>query len=180
MQINSRTQIVELMKHFGLPLVAAEVGVAEGRLSKELLNWGIERLYLVDLFDNVPFIKGCASFEQSWHDTNYEAALKLESEFPDKIIILKGFSYKMANEIPDNSLGMVYLDAAHDYDSVRADLDSYFPKLVSGGVMAGHDFGNPTYGVRDAVHDFCANKYNIIELPEDGDINNMGFYFIKK
>ncbi len=178
MKINSRTQIVELMKHFNLPLIAAEVGVAEGRLSKELLDWGIEKLYLIDIWEKVPFIKGCGSFEQSWHDDNYNLVLEKIKGREDKVVILKGFSYKMADKIPDNSVGLVYIDGDHTYEGARADIDSYWSKLVKGGIMAFHDAANPTYGIRDALYDFTKGVgVNILE--ENGAIENIGAWIQK-
>jgi len=108
MQINSRRQIVDLMKHFDLPLIAAEVGVAEGRLSVELLAWGIEKLYLIDIWEHIPFIVGMGSQSQELHNINYNSMLEKIKGQEEKVIILKGFSYKMANSIPDESLGMVF------------------------------------------------------------------------
>lgn len=179
MEINSRVQVVELMKHLKLPLVAAEVGVAEGRLSKELLDLGMEKLYLIDIWEKVPFIKGCASFDQSWHEGNYKSVLEKIAHRKDDVIILKGFSYKMAEQIPDDSLGMVYIDGDHTYEGARADIDSFWPKLVEGGLMFFHDAVNPTYGIRDAMHDFTKGV-GIKELIEDGNIANIGAYIIKE
>jgi len=178
MEINSRVQVVELMKHFQLPLVAAEVGVAEGRLSKELLNWGIEKLYLIDIWEKVPFIKGCGSFDQSWHENNYKSVLEAIKGREDDVILLKGFSYKMAEFIPDNSLGMVYIDGDHTYEGARADIDSYWPKLVNGGLMLFHDAVNPTYGIMDAMHNFTKG-IGINLLEEDGNIANKGAWIQK-
>lgn len=178
MKINTRVHIVELMKYFKLPLVAAEVGVAEGRLSRQLLELGIEKLYLIDIWEKVPFIKGCGSFEQKWHNENYESVLKIEKDYPDSVIILKGFSYKMADIIPDESLGMVYIDGDHTYEGARADIDSYWPKLVPGGIMAFHDARNPTYGIMNAIHDYTRGV-GINELIEDGAIENIGAYIQK-
>jgi hypothetical protein len=178
MEINSRTQIVDLMKHFGLPLVAAEVGVAEGRLSIELLNWGIEKLYLIDIWENVPFIKGCGSFEQSWHENNLAEVKDRIKGHEENVIILKGFSYKMAEHIPDNSLGMCYIDADHSYEGARADIDSFWPKLVKGGLMVFHDARNPSYGIMNAIHDFTKG-IGINELIEDGNIANIGAWIRK-
>ncbi len=178
MQIKSRTEVVELMKHFKLPLIAAEVGVAEGRLSKELLAWGIEKLYLIDIWEKVPFIKGCGSFDQSWHEDNYKSVLEAIKGREDDVILLKGFSYKMADFVPDNSLGMVYIDGDHTYEGARADIDSYWPKLVPGGLMLFHDAANPTYGIMDAMHNFTKGVgINILE--EDGDIANKGAWIQK-
>lgn len=178
MKINSRTQIVELMKHFELPLIAAEVGVAEGRLSSDLISWGIEALYLIDIWENVPFIKGCGSFDSSWHDKNYAEVKERFKDNPN-VVILKGFSYKMADKIPDNSLGLVYIDGDHTYEGARADSESYWPKLVKGGIMCYHDAANPSYGIRDAMHDFTKGV-GINMLEEDGDISNMGAWIQKK
>lgn len=181
MQINSRVQLVDLMKHLDLPLIGAEVGVAEGRLSIELMRQGLKQLYLIDVWETVPFIEGCASFEPSWHKTNYDTVkenLAAEIERGD-VLMLKGFSYKMAEHIPDNSLGLVYVDCDHTYQGCRADCDAYWPKLVKGGIMAFHDYKNPTYGVERAVWDFTKGE-GIIELPEDGKLENIGAYIIKK
>ena len=48
---------------------------------------------------------------------------------------------------------MVFYDADHDYKSVH-DLDAYFSKIVSHGVIAIHDFNEKTPGVIGAVYDF--------------------------
>lgn len=179
MKINSRIQLVELMKHFELPLIAAEVGVAEGRLSKDFLTWGIEKIYLIDIWEKVPFIKGCGSFEQEWHDDNYKSVLEKIKGYEEKVIMLKGFSYKMADTIPDESLGLVYIDGDHTYEGARADINSYWPKLVKGGIMAFHDAANPTYGIRDALHDFTKGV-GINMLEENGEIANMGAWIQKE
>jgi len=43
-----------------------------------------------------------------------------------------------------------FLDAAHDYDSIRADIAAWWPKIKPGGWLAGHDYTNAE-GVRQAV-----------------------------
>lgn len=40
----------------------------------------------------------------------------------------------------DGSVDFVFIDAAHDYDNVRADLCAWLPKVKHGGVLAGHDY----------------------------------------
>jgi hypothetical protein len=178
MEIKSRTQLVELMKHLKLPLRAVEVGCAEGILSTEFLQMGIEKLFLVDIWETVPFIDGCASFEPEWHNKNYEG---VKEKFKDNknVTILKGFSYKMADFIQDGSLGLVYIDGDHSYMGVKSDIQSYWPKLVEGGIMAFHDYENYSYGVNRAVQEFAKGE-GIIRLEEDGKPENVGAYIIKK
>jgi hypothetical protein len=43
-------------------------------------------------------------------------------------------------------LAFVYLDARHDYASVMADLNAWYPTIRPGGVLAGHDYLNGTIG----------------------------------
>jgi len=177
MEITTREDLPKLMRHLGLPMVVAEVGTAEGIFSQEMYGWGLEKLYLIDIWERVPFIDGCASFEQSWHDTNYEQVKKIFGDKPN-VVLLKGFSYQMAAHIPDESLSLCYIDAAHDYNSVKADIESFYPKVVKGGIIAFHDFGNENYGVNRAVQEFTRNE-GLYLLPEDGDIVNLGCYIIK-
>lgn len=180
MKINSRIQLVELMKHLGLPMIAAEVGVAEGRLSKQFLEWGVEKLYLVDIWETIPFIIGMGSQPQELHDANYLLMLENIKGHEDKVQILKGFSYKMADKIPDESLGMVYIDGDHTFQGAKADIDYYWPKLVKGGIMAFHDAANPTYGIRDAIFNFTKGGHGMNMLDESEGIENTGCYLIKQ
>lgn len=43
----------------------------------------------------------------------------------------------------DNSLDFVCIDAAHDYDNVKADILAWLPKVKPGGVLGGDDFFHP-------------------------------------
>jgi len=50
---------------------------------------------------------------------------------------------------------LVFIDGAHEYDSVRLDFELWFPKVVEGGIMAFHDTnGRPgsTTAVTDLVY----------------------------
>jgi hypothetical protein len=182
MQIKRRIELVKLMQHLGLPMTAAEVGVAQGLFSQELLYAGIEKLYLIDLWETVPFIRGCASFDPQWHESNYDrVTTELQKEIlAGRAILLQGFSYKMAELIPDNSLGMAYIDADHTYEGVRADIDAFLPKIVPGGIIAFHDYANPDYGVRRAVDNYLQGRVEATVIEEDGSVENIGAYFIKQ
>jgi len=61
---------------------------------------------------------------------------------------------------------LIYVDAAHEYESVKMDLSYYWKLLKSGGVMFGDDFSWP--GVKKAVEEFCAEK--IVQLHNMSEI----------
>jgi hypothetical protein len=176
--MKSRLELVSLLKELKLPLIVAEVGVAEGRFSLDFLKAGVEKLYLIDAWEALNQ-KGDGGFGKEWHDDNYNGMLSRIDPFKRKVNILRGLSYEMSEEIKDNELSMVYIDADHSYDGVKRDLNAFYSKVKSGGIIAGHDYTNSDYGVFQAVAEFCKEKnYTPILIPENG--NDSSFYFIKR
>lgn len=55
----------------------------------------------------------------------------------------------------DASLDFVFIDAAHEYEDVIADLQAWLPKVKSGGIFAGHDIHHPP--VQQAVSELIPN-----------------------
>lgn len=182
---------IELLRLLPKEPVVAEVGCAEGLFSKDLLDAGVSKLYMVDNWRHIPDVTGDGNFEQEWHDKNYKEAMNRVREYTkifnplegERVVVLKGLSTQMAALIPDNSLDMVYLDAAHYEEGVLADLKVYYPKVKPGGIIAGHDYCNPAYGVNAAVNYFL--KYllrrediQVITVPENNMVD-ASFYFEK-
>jgi hypothetical protein len=70
-------------------------------------------------------------------------------------------STEAAERIDDQSLDFVYLNAAHDYASVKGELERWFGKVRVGGFLAGNsyvdgDLFEGDFGVRSAVNEFFA------------------------
>lgn len=168
----------ELHKIINLSLPAAEVGVAEGLFSRDILQWGVDFLYMVDNWGRIPGAFGDGDSPQEWHDKNYSNAINLITPWLQKVRVLRGMSVAMSEQVPNESLGFVYLDACHTYECVIADLQAWTPKLVPGGIMAGHDYLNKAYGVFEAVRDFTHGKYEVNAIPDIGKLH-AGFWFKK-
>lgn len=180
MEIKKRGDLIKLLHEFNLPLTVVECGVAQGLFAQEMYNnWGLQKLILMDLWEEMPFISGCASFPQKWHDDNYKQVVDYFGDKED-VIILKGFSHKEAKYILDESIGLIYIDANHLYDGVKADIKTFWPKLVPGGIMAFHDYNdNGGYGVQRAVTEHMKGESGINIIVEDGNIENRGAWIRK-
>lgn len=97
------------------------------------------------LLDNIPTLNIIAI------DTNIKKFYnnEVKNRYGDRLVPIQGYSYAVADQIPDNSVDIVFIDADHSYESVKKDILSYTPKLKSNGWLTGHDIDYP--GVNKAV-----------------------------
>jgi hypothetical protein len=79
------------------------------------------------------------------------------AKFGKRSCVKREFGYNFSQEIENNSLDFVYLDARHDYKSVKNDIQDWFCKVKKGGIFAGHDYANN------------GNSNNIIEVKKAVD-----------
>ncbi len=74
-------------------------------------------------------------------------------------------SVSAAELYEDESLDVVFIDAAHDYENVRNDVLAWYPKVKPNGYIAGHDYYHPP--VKAAVDEVLSDKgvihYSVIE-----------------
>ena len=78
----------------------------------------------------------------------------------DMLQIIEGDSAESADQFAYESLDAIFIDAAHDYDSVVKDLAAWYPKLRPDGIFCGHDY--PHWEVKKAVDEHAAaNGYSI-------------------
>lgn len=180
MEIRYRRLLNKLLTLYELPMIAAEIGVAEGLFSRDMLTWGLDLLYCVDNWAHIPHVKGDGNSGDDWHSENEWRAKWLLEKWhkEEKVIYLKGLSVDMASRVPDDQLGLLYLDADHSYAGVKSDLNAWYEKVIPGGIIAGHDYLNPSYGVKDAIQEFCKNRFDVHVMNEDKK-EDAGFWFRK-
>jgi hypothetical protein len=166
MAISSREELPALLNARGLLGVAVEVGVKLGRFSEIVLRgWEGRRLISVDPWLEAPReeYRDVANIDQGSHDWFYEATRKRLAEFGERSDIWRMTSAEAAGQIDAASIDFVYLDARHDYESVREDLGLWHPKVRPGGILAGHDYLDGElpagrFGVKSAVDEFCTEQ----------------------
>jgi hypothetical protein len=162
----------DLMKSLPLNMNIAEVGVFKGDFSKFIFEFlRPNNLYLIDIFEG-----NMGSGDQGGNNmqfVNLEQELKsLQNFFKNNknVFFLKGLSHSQIGKIPDNHLDMIYIDASHEYEDVKKDLQLSFPKVKINGYICGHDYEiNRFPGVVNAVNEFCEeNNLKINCITEDG------------
>ena len=64
----------------------------------------------------------------------------IDCGYSDKITMIVADSLAASQLFRDDSLEWVHLDARHDYDSVKADIRAWLPKVKPGGWLSGDDY----------------------------------------
>lgn len=159
--------------------VCAEIGVAEGYFSADILLWpNCKKLFMVDAWATLYDQTGDGTNPPQWHEANLKKAWDRIIFAEGRFEILRGISWEMASKVADGSLDLLYIDCCHSYECVMKDLNAWMPKLKDGGICAGHDYLNRSYGVFEAVKSYTDGKFRVYTIPENKD-EDAGFYFVK-
>jgi hypothetical protein len=84
-------------------------------------------------------------------DTLYNIFKKNTKPVSQYFTPIRSPSIKACEFFHEQSITAVFIDAAHDYESVKADIEVWLPKVRSGGLITGHDYY--CEGVHKAVHE---------------------------
>lgn len=160
-------RILPTLRHF--PMYGAEIGVLRGETSRVLLQHLPElRLYMVDRWDTVSEDSGyyrsgdgVARFSADQMASCLHEAESATAFAKRRRLMMRMDSLTAAIYIKDGSLDFAFIDANHTYDAVKADIHAWWPKVRSGGILCGHDYGSKRdrrgiWGVSQAVNEFAA------------------------
>lgn len=96
------------------------------------------------------FRANTAGQQQMGELTTLDAYKKAVEGFPN-VRWFVGTSAEGTVAIPD-TFDMIFLDAMHTYEDVKADIARWWPRVREGGLMAFHDYGHNDFeGVKRAV-----------------------------
>ena len=148
--LNTRRTLVESLNQPEFK-TAVEVGVCKGWFSKYILDNTKMKLFSIDPWEDNPVLSDSQNV--------YKECKERLAPYGDRNEMIKGCSPEESKPFEDESLDFVYIDGMHDYISVKQDMDAWWPKLRTGGFMAGHDFNAIEWnGVVLAVSQFVQER----------------------
>lgn len=134
-----------------------EIGVWNGKVSKYLLK--ICKLDEIICVDNYSTSNCMGSRREVTKARN--KAIKLKND--NRVTFLEVTSKEAEQRVKDNSIDIIFIDAEHSYNSVRGDIELWYPKVREGGILAGHDYHINWFGVIKAVNE----KFKSINIESD-------------
>lgn len=137
--------------------IVAEVGVAFGYFSTVILdNCSPQKFYAIDMFSNKTKGFWEENIFETENITHFEwYAKKFEKYIKENILEMKrGLSWECLDTFPDNYFDYVYVDAAHDYESVKKDIQVLKRVTKNKGIIQFNDYVHIDWsGVIPAVHE---------------------------
>lgn len=124
--------------NLGKDLIVAEIGVWHGDNAEELLrDLPIKRLVLVDPYKEYK-AEGVNPITQASLNEARDHAMRLVP--PDgRVVWFLMTSVEAATQLREAQFDYVYIDANHNREFVRKDIEAWWPLVKKGGVMGGHD-----------------------------------------
>lgn len=158
----SKGKIAEIGSYKGKSTVAIASGCKDGTV------------YAIDTWEGSQDPRDDTSWLYKTHDVFSEFQKNIEAF--GNIVPIQMDGCKASESFPDNTFDAVFIDAEHTKEAVIKDIQSWLPKIKSGGIICGHDYKygdakgnggwmtvidgvNEVFGTPDEVHDTIWVKY---------------------
>lgn len=160
---------IELLKLLPKNAVVAEIGVLAGDYADQIrVITKPKELHLIDCWEkqDVRVYKDYVEDSAEVMEKNRLDVIKKFTPYSE-VKILHSYSVTAAQNFTDEYFDWVYLDSNHSYETVKQDLQVWWPKIKSGGLFLGHDWVTPNsfvpfFGVIRAVTEFMnASKLSL-------------------
>lgn len=171
-EVRSRKDFAALCNSRMLHL-AVEIGTDQGCFAAEFLEkWDGYQLYCVDPYAPYPEMDRDRSPDLMFAVANL-------ARFLPRVRIVRMDSAAAAKHLAPllPQVGFAYIDADHREDSVSRDIETWWPLVRPGGVLAGHDFDDEHAGVKAAVRKFAEPKGLSVHTTRDAHSTPSWYVF---
>jgi hypothetical protein len=114
-----------------------EVGSWSGRSTRALADNTPGRVWAIDTFlgskEHQPLL---SQKPQNWL---YEQFLE-NTKGLSNLEVMRMTSLEASKKLQDERFDMVFIDASHDYQSVKQDIEAWLPLMLPGALFSGHDY----------------------------------------
>jgi len=168
-----REKLLDQIKNFLVDVdIAVEVGTYKGDFGQIIIDkTKPNNFYAVDPLRLFP---GMISYPVSEFDSQElldALAKKVSTRFSKQgHTLLRGTSKEQSTTFENGSIDFFYIDGDHTYEGCKLDIDLWWPKIKSGGILSGHDFC-------ESVNSKTGLKFGVIEaVTEFVEKNNLKLY----
>lgn len=142
-----------------------EIGCYTGASCAFMAKQLVERktpfeFYAVDLWDKVNAETDYDRIIEAPIWQEFEDRLRREN-LRDHVRVIQKESALAAADFADGSVDFAFVDANHTEPHVEADIKAWLPKIKVGGMLSGHDYGEPC-GVKAAVDRLLGDKISLM------------------
>jgi hypothetical protein len=161
----------------------AEIGSCGGWFAADLLNQStIEKVYLIDGWRYYKYWDDSINEGRDTQWQRMKQCFDRVYQYGDRAVMLRENSLDAAKIFASKSFDVVYIDANHSYEAVKADIEAWAPKAKS--VLAGHDYRDGwvevnkcNFGVKSAVDEWAAaNGYDVATSDMDDAPREPSWY----
>lgn len=131
-----RRNLAKVFKKLGYQS-GAEIGVADGRNSKVLLET-VPNLKLLCVDPWLRYRGNPRGGPQAQHDGNYEIAQRVLVPLGGTLV--RAMSMDAVRDVPMESLDFIHIDGHHSFDWVMQDIIEWSRRVRRGGIVSGHDY----------------------------------------
>lgn len=155
-----------ILEHLPKNGIGVEIGVLGGDWSKKLLAaTQPTELFLIDTYYSDDY-----SHSKRFSKKSHEHYIRNEfASSKERVKVLKGLSWAVMATFDENYFDWIYIDAAHDYQSVKKDLFQAKRTIKENGLIIMNDyimfdhFTKEKYGVVQATNEFIIeNNYEML------------------
>jgi len=153
-EIERRGHFAELCNRRRLLRHAVEIGTERAAFATTFLEvWKGDKLLCIDPWRNeLPDYR-----EMHWDRApDFHIAMSALARHNWRVQVFRGTSEEaIRKKIIGWPIDFLYIDANHEYDYVRRDIELFWPHVADNGIMAGHDYDLELEGVVRAVNEFA-------------------------